>query len=70
MLKVVSLVTGGYLITLAVIFSIIKQHVPSPYMDEIFHIPQTRKYCGGNFTEVSREVGRRGDTRVTVVIIN
>jgi alpha-1,2-glucosyltransferase len=22
-----------------------------PYMDEIFHIPQSQKYCRGNFTE-------------------
>nr|ACO10975.1 Alpha-1,2-glucosyltransferase ALG10-A [Caligus rogercresseyi] len=23
---------------------------PSPYMDEVFHIPQVQKYCAGSFT--------------------
>ncbi|KAI6239124.1 Dol-P-Glc:Glc(2)Man(9)GlcNAc(2)-PP-Dol alpha-1,2-glucosyltransferase [Aphelenchoides fujianensis] len=26
------------------------KHVPDPYMDEIFHVNQTREYCNGNFT--------------------
>ncbi len=25
---------------------------PTPYMDEIFHVPQTQKYCSGIFDEV------------------
>jgi len=25
--------------------------VPEPYMDEIFHIPQARAYCAGNYTQ-------------------
>ncbi|RLN44325.1 hypothetical protein BBJ29_009698 [Phytophthora kernoviae] len=25
--------------------------VPEPYMDEIFHVPQTQKYCNGHFDE-------------------
>ena len=24
-------------------------HVPDPYMDEIFHVPQTQRYCRGDF---------------------
>ncbi|KAI6188698.1 Dol-P-Glc:Glc(2)Man(9)GlcNAc(2)-PP-Dol alpha-1,2-glucosyltransferase [Aphelenchoides besseyi] len=26
------------------------KRVPDPYMDEIFHVNQTREYCNGNFT--------------------
>ncbi|CAD5210447.1 unnamed protein product [Bursaphelenchus xylophilus] len=25
--------------------------VPNPYMDEVFHIPQARAYCDGNYTQ-------------------
>ena len=30
-----------------------------PYMDEIFHIPQARQYCAGNFSKVSMKHGLR-----------
>uniref|UniRef100_A0AC35UAV1 Dolichyl-P-Glc:Glc2Man9GlcNAc2-PP-dolichol alpha-1,2-glucosyltransferase n=1 Tax=Rhabditophanes sp. KR3021 TaxID=114890 RepID=A0AC35UAV1_9BILA len=32
------------------IVSLINNVVPEPYMDEIFHISQTRKYCNGDFS--------------------
>ena len=25
----------------------------TPYMDEVFHVPQTQEYCSGNFWKVS-----------------
>ncbi|CAI4221686.1 unnamed protein product [Auanema sp. JU1783] len=34
----------------ALIVTLIYHHVPEPYMDEIFHIGQTRRYCEGNYT--------------------
>ncbi|KAI8887649.1 glycosyltransferase family 59 protein [Backusella circina FSU 941] len=34
------------LVTLAVF---INSHVPEPYMDEIFHIPQAQQYCQGDY---------------------
>lgn len=34
------------------VFTIINNEQPSAYMDEIFHIPQARKYCYGKFKEV------------------
>ena len=34
------------------IFNVVNNAVPQPYMDEIFHIPQARKYCYGKFQEV------------------
>ena len=37
-----------------VIFTLINQAQPTAYMDEIFHIPQARKYCYGKFREVVR----------------
>lgn len=29
----------------------VTDRVPDPYMDEIFHIPQARAYCAGNYTQ-------------------
>jgi len=31
---------------------VIDEIQPEPYMDEVFHIPQTQKYCDGIFDEV------------------
>ena len=36
------------------IFTLMNQAQPTAYMDEIFHIPQARKYCYGKFREVLR----------------
>ena len=47
------LVTGLYTAVSASIFKLIYWVQPEPYMDEIFHIPQARRYCNGNFTEVN-----------------
>ena len=33
-----------------------KQNVP--YMDEVFHIPQVKQYCSGNFSEVSHIIAQ------------
>jgi hypothetical protein len=30
----------------------IQNALEQPYMDEIFHIPQAKHYCNGNYTEV------------------
>jgi hypothetical protein len=46
------LVTGLYVVVSASVFRLINNVQPEPYMDEIFHIPQARKYCNGKFTEV------------------
>jgi hypothetical protein len=35
------------------IFNVIYEVQPSPFLDEIFHIPQAEKYCKGLFREVS-----------------
>ncbi|CAO3700330.1 unnamed protein product [Rhizopus microsporus] len=29
--------------------NLVYRHVPDPYMDEIFHIPQAQQYCQGNY---------------------
>ena len=34
------------------VFTEVDKTQPSPYMDEIFHIPQAQKYCNGSFGEV------------------
>ena len=34
----------------ALIFTEVNKNEPNPYMDEIFHIPQARNFCNGNYT--------------------
>jgi len=48
---------GGFLLT-AVYSALlagagyqVAEHQPEPYMDEIFHVPQARAYCAGNYTQ-------------------
>jgi len=35
----------------SLVVRIIYQKVPEPYMDEIFHVAQTRLYCRGIYNE-------------------
>lgn len=37
---------------LLMISSHINEIQPSPYLDEIYHLPQAQEYCKGNFTHV------------------
>ena len=48
---IVSAIYGAVTLILA---TQIHSRIPSPYMDEIFHVPQAQKYCMGNFKEVSK----------------
>ncbi|KFY85631.1 hypothetical protein V500_08236 [Pseudogymnoascus sp. VKM F-4518 (FW-2643)] len=42
--------TGGCLAVLTTIWlRAVNDNVPSPYMDEIFHIPQAQQYCASDF---------------------
>ncbi|KAK5969995.1 Alpha-1 2 glucosyltransferase [Trichostrongylus colubriformis] len=34
----------------AFLVTVVNHYVPEPYMDEIFHVRQTRKYCSGNWS--------------------
>jgi len=34
------------------VFAVIYRTQPTPFIDEIFHIPQVQKYCSGLFNEV------------------
>jgi len=43
-------IVGLYSVLLTVIGYIVNNEVPKPYMDEIFHIPATQRYCEGNYT--------------------
>ncbi|TYZ62605.1 hypothetical protein PybrP1_002365 [[Pythium] brassicae (nom. inval.)] len=36
---------GGY----AAVLALVNAFAPEPYMDEVFHIPQTQQYCNGDF---------------------
>ena len=59
--KIVTSTTMQLLFVLISVFAISSLYIfmrmslvqPKPYMDEIFHIPQAREYCAGNFTSVS-----------------
>ncbi|CAI5510224.1 unnamed protein product [Closterium sp. Naga37s-1] len=41
-------VTEALLVSGAVVACLVNHHVPHPYMDEIFHVPQTQQYCRGD----------------------
>ncbi|KFZ13734.1 hypothetical protein V501_03576 [Pseudogymnoascus sp. VKM F-4519 (FW-2642)] len=42
--------TGGFLGVLTTVWlRAVNSNVPSPYMDEIFHIPQAQQYCASDF---------------------
>ncbi|GJP32477.1 hypothetical protein CLOM_g17096 [Closterium sp. NIES-68] len=41
-------VTEALLVSGAVVACLVNHHVPQPYMDEIFHVPQTQQYCRGD----------------------
>lgn len=43
---IVAVYAGGLLI----ISSYINEIQPTPYLDEIYHVPQAQEYCNGNFT--------------------
>lgn len=45
-------VSALFVLVTAVIFLQVEKFQHTPYMDEIFHVPQAQKYCAGNFTEV------------------
>lgn len=32
---------------------LVQDQIDSPYMDEIFHVPQAQQYCLGNYDHVS-----------------
>ncbi|XP_071816104.1 dol-P-Glc:Glc(2)Man(9)GlcNAc(2)-PP-Dol alpha-1,2-glucosyltransferase-like [Apostichopus japonicus] len=44
-------VSALFVLVTAVIFLQVEKFQHTPYMDEIFHVPQAQKYCAGNFTE-------------------
>jgi hypothetical protein len=50
--KVLLVTSIGYVCALLAVFALINEEVPNPYMDEVFHVDQARKYCVGNFTQV------------------
>ncbi|KAF2278056.1 alpha-1,2 glucosyltransferas-like protein alg10 [Westerdykella ornata] len=31
-------------------YRLLAEHVPEPYLDEVFHIPQAQRYCKGDYT--------------------
>lgn len=50
--RIVIVTSVGYVCAILTIFMVINDKVPSPYMDEVFHVGQARAYCVGNFTQV------------------
>ena len=50
------LVLAVYAVSLGVVGDLVSQKVGEPYMDEIFHVPQARSYCAGNFTQWDNKI--------------
>lgn len=51
-LPVVVGVTAVYISVLLVTHELINRVQPTPYLDEIYHVPQAQEYCRGNFSHV------------------
>ena len=52
---VLGVVLSMFLAFTSVLFYHVNKVQPQPYMDEIFHVPQAKKYCNGSFNEVINE---------------
>jgi alpha-1,2-glucosyltransferase len=39
-----------YIAVLIAQLALVNRIVPEPYMDEIFHVPQTQQWCAGNWS--------------------
>ncbi|CAD5207140.1 unnamed protein product [Bursaphelenchus okinawaensis] len=51
-LKIADFVIASILSSIHYLFTnLYDKHVPDPYMDEVFHIPQVRQYCNGNYRD-------------------
>lgn len=50
--KILLVTSVSYVCALLAVFALTNEEVPQPYMDEVFHVDQVRKYCVGNFTQV------------------
>ena len=50
------LVVAVYAVVLGVVGDQLATQLPDPYMDEIFHVPQARRYCAGNFSEWDEKI--------------
>ncbi|XP_033647882.1 putative Dol-P-Glc:Glc(2)Man(9)GlcNAc(2)-PP-Dol alpha-1,2-glucosyltransferase isoform X1 [Asterias rubens] len=48
---VLAVVLSMFLAFTSVLFYHVNKVQPQPYMDEIFHVPQAKKYCNGSFNE-------------------
>ncbi|CAG2114312.1 unnamed protein product [Medioppia subpectinata] len=48
--KIVILIGTAFGFAILAVMILVNDHLPEPYMDEIFHVQQTQTYCKGNFT--------------------
>eukprot|EP01135_Chromosphaera_perkinsii_P004484 Nk52_evm8s284 gene=Nk52_evmTU8s284 len=42
--------TALMLVLSTLFFRVVQEAQPDPYMDEVFHVPQVRRYCNGNYS--------------------
>ena len=45
-----------YTLSLGMVGDLVNKNVDQPYMDEIFHVPQARHYCAGNFSHWDEKI--------------
>ncbi|CAG8670258.1 14170_t:CDS:2, partial [Acaulospora morrowiae] len=45
------LLLATHIISITTISHLVNKIVPSPYMDEVFHVPQAQNYCEGKYSE-------------------
>ncbi|KAI1638636.1 glycosyltransferase family 59 protein [Biscogniauxia mediterranea] len=48
----------------------VNEHVPEPYLDEVFHIPQAQVYCEGRYTAWDNKITTPPGLYVLTIVLN
>ncbi|KAI3318731.1 glycosyltransferase family 59 protein [Xylariaceae sp. AK1471] len=48
----------------------VTKHVPEPYLDEVFHIPQAQVYCQGQYLEWDDKITTPPGLYITTILLN
>ncbi|KAI1485762.1 glycosyltransferase family 59 protein [Biscogniauxia mediterranea] len=48
----------------------VNEHVPEPYLDEVFHIPQAQVYCEGRYTEWDDKITTPPGLYILTIVLN
>lgn len=68
---VIDMIYGAlFVLVSAAILWQVNRTVPSPFIDEIFHVPQTQQYCNGSFSKWDNKITTPPGLYIAAVIIH